>query len=100
MALIMFDNLNDREFSGSFGRLCFILICGALAVVTLDGNPHHFDERLFAVKPHPGQQQVAARLRGDLAADRTLPWRAADAIDPTDMTRIRWFAAAGAEPFG
>ena len=42
----------------------------ALAVVTLDGNPHHFDERLFAVKPHPGQQQVAARLRGDLAADR------------------------------
>ncbi|HFD3802463.1 TPA: hypothetical protein ACF3VA_006198, partial [Pseudomonas aeruginosa] len=35
MALIMFDNLNDREFSGSLGRLCFMLICGALAVVTL-----------------------------------------------------------------
>ncbi|VDZ75265.1 mechanosensitive ion channel family protein [Atlantibacter hermannii] len=35
MALIMFDNLNDREFSGSLGRLCFILICGALAIVTL-----------------------------------------------------------------
>ena len=35
MALIMFDNLNDREFSASLGRLCFILICGALAVVTL-----------------------------------------------------------------
>lgn len=35
MALMMFDNLDDREFSGSLGRLCFILICGALAVVTL-----------------------------------------------------------------
>ncbi|MFP1529070.1 hypothetical protein ACLB1R_30270 [Escherichia coli] len=34
MALMMFDNLDDREFSGSLGRLCFILICGALAVVT------------------------------------------------------------------
>ena len=35
MALIMFDNLNDREFSASLGRLCFILICGALGLVTL-----------------------------------------------------------------
>lgn len=35
MALIMFDNLNDREFSSSLGRLCFLLICGALATVTL-----------------------------------------------------------------
>ncbi|CCJ99646.1 Potassium efflux system KefA protein / Small-conductance mechanosensitive channel [Cronobacter malonaticus 507] len=35
MALITFDNLNDREFSGSLGRLCFVLICGALAIVTL-----------------------------------------------------------------
>lgn len=26
MALMMFDNLDDREFSGSLGRLCFILI--------------------------------------------------------------------------
>ena len=42
----------------------------ALAVVVIDGNPHHYDERLFAVKPHPGQMRVAARLRADLAADR------------------------------
>lgn len=35
MALIMFDNLNDREFSATLGRFCFILICGALALVTL-----------------------------------------------------------------
>ncbi|MDX6019645.1 miniconductance mechanosensitive channel MscM [Scandinavium sp. V105_16] len=35
MALFMFDNLHDREFSSSLGRLCFVLICGALAIVTL-----------------------------------------------------------------
>jgi len=48
MALIMFDNLNDREFFGSLGRLCFILICGALAVVTLSlkraGIPLYVDK--------------------------------------------------------
>ena len=48
MALIMFDNLNDREFFGSLGRLCFILICGALAIVTLSlkraGIPLYVDK--------------------------------------------------------
>ena len=39
----------------------------ALASLSLDGNPKHFDEALFAVKPHVGQQRVAARLRSDLA---------------------------------
>ena len=39
----------------------------ALNVVALQGNPEHFDERLFAAKPHPGQLQVAAWLRQDLA---------------------------------
>lgn len=39
----------------------------ALNVVALQGNPEHFDERLFAAKPHPGQMQVAAWLRADLA---------------------------------
>ena len=39
----------------------------ALNVVALQGNPEHFDERLFAAKPHPGQAQVAAWLRADLA---------------------------------
>ncbi|MBB5206776.1 HAL/PAL/TAL family ammonia-lyase [Chiayiivirga flava] len=38
--------------------------------VIADGNAHHFDEVLFAAKPHPGQLQVAARLRSDLASDR------------------------------
>lgn len=48
MSLIMFDNLNDREFSASLGRLCFLLICGALAVVTLSlkhaGIPLYLDK--------------------------------------------------------
>ncbi|WP_077034412.1 histidine ammonia-lyase [Pelomonas sp. KK5] len=40
----------------------------ATNVVASAGNAHHFDETLFAAKPHPGQQQVAARLRADLAS--------------------------------
>ncbi|HEY9103762.1 aromatic amino acid ammonia-lyase [Chitinimonas sp.] len=42
----------------------------AMNVLASEGNAHHFDETLFAVKPHVGQQQVAARLRDDLASDR------------------------------
>lgn len=41
----------------------------ALNVIAMQGNPEHFDERLFAAKPHPGQNQVAAWLRQDLALD-------------------------------
>ncbi|WP_374399657.1 histidine ammonia-lyase [Niveibacterium sp.] len=41
-----------------------------LACLALDGNAHHFDETLFSVKPHAGQQGVAARLRADLHSDR------------------------------
>lgn len=38
----------------------------AMASVACKGNHYHFDEKLFSVKPHKGQQQVAARLREDL----------------------------------
>lgn len=38
----------------------------AFNVVACAGNAHHFDETLFAAKPHPGQARVAARLRDDL----------------------------------
>ncbi|WP_261817673.1 HAL/PAL/TAL family ammonia-lyase [Vibrio gallicus] len=41
----------------------------ALVSVGIQGNDFHFDEDLFAVKPHPGQQQIAAWLRSDLKAD-------------------------------
>ena len=42
----------------------------AINVVASAGNAHHFDETLFAAKPHPGQQKIAARLRADLASDQ------------------------------
>ena len=35
----------------------------ALNVLALEGNPSHFDEVLFAQKPHAGQQRVAEQLR-------------------------------------
>lgn len=39
----------------------------SMATIALMGNPRHFDERLFAAKPHPGQYAVAARIRADIA---------------------------------
>lgn len=38
----------------------------ALSSIALKGNSHHFDEILFSVKPHLGQQQIAAWIRDDL----------------------------------
>jgi histidine ammonia-lyase len=45
----------------------------ACNVLASAGNAHHFDETLFAVKPHAGQQRVAARVRADLAVDSDKP---------------------------
>ena len=42
----------------------------ALASFALDGNAHHFDAKLFSVKPHPGLQRVAGWLRQDLPCDQ------------------------------
>lgn len=41
----------------------------ALVSVAIQGNSFHFDEALFAVKPHLGQQKIAAWLRDDLQAE-------------------------------
>lgn len=38
----------------------------AMAVIALKGNTFHFDEALFAVKPHAGQNQIASWIRQDL----------------------------------
>lgn len=38
----------------------------AMMSVALQGNGNHFDPRLFAVKPHPGQGDIAAWIRADL----------------------------------
>ena len=40
----------------------------ALASFAAWGNPRHFDADLFAAKPHPGQQRVAAWIRADLSS--------------------------------
>jgi histidine ammonia-lyase len=45
-------------------RLCTRLT--ALACVALQGNRYHFDKRLFDLKPHPGQVQIASWLRQDM----------------------------------
>lgn len=39
----------------------------AVASDVVRGNPAHFDERLFALKPHPGTGQAAAWIRSDIA---------------------------------
>lgn len=38
----------------------------AMNSLALKGNSNHFDDILFSVKPHPGQQSVAAHIRADL----------------------------------
>jgi len=45
----------------------------SLALVALKGNAYHFDERLFSVKPHPGQNRVAERIRADLQVTESAP---------------------------
>lgn len=49
IASISFDNFNDREFSSSLGRLCFILLCGALVLMTTNlkraGVPLYLDRK-------------------------------------------------------
>lgn len=49
IASISFDNFNDREFSGTLGRLCFVLLCGALIMMTTNlrraGIPLYLDRK-------------------------------------------------------
>jgi len=44
----------------------------AMACVALRGNVYHFDKKLFEVKPHPGQIQVASWIRSDLLANKAV----------------------------
>ena len=41
----------------------------SMATVALKGNANHFDEKLFSVKPHPGQMKVATRMRSDFKSN-------------------------------
>lgn len=40
----------------------------AMVSVALKGNTNHFDGKLFSVKPHPGQGQIARWIHDDLQA--------------------------------
>ena len=42
----------------------------AMCCIALKGNTFHFDEHLFAVKPHPGQIQIAAWIRSDFEYEK------------------------------
>lgn len=50
----------------------------SLVSIALQGNPEHFDSRLFKVKPHPGQGQVAQWLYQDLTGCSTTTPRLQD----------------------
>ncbi|MGE5626210.1 MAG: HAL/PAL/TAL family ammonia-lyase [Bacillota bacterium] len=51
----------------------------AMVSIALGSNPKHFAPGLFAVKPHSGQQQVAARIFADMgASERESPIRIQD----------------------
>jgi hypothetical protein len=62
------------------GRWCAALT--AMASEALAGNPGHFDDRIFAAKPHPGQRACARWIREDLRPG------AGEAARP-DMPRIQ-----------
>jgi histidine ammonia-lyase len=62
----------------SLGRLASAL--SAVACEVLRGNASHFDERTFALKPHPGQVTCARWIREDLEYRRG---------DPAQQTRIQ-----------
>lgn len=45
----------------------------SLMTFAIGGNPYHFDAALHAVKPHAGQQQVAAWIAADFEDDSEKP---------------------------
>jgi histidine ammonia-lyase len=52
------------ERSRRLARLASALT--ALASEAMRGSPSHFDDRIFALKPHPGQRACATWIRDDL----------------------------------
>jgi histidine ammonia-lyase len=69
----------------TLSRLCCRLT--ALAAIALRGNRGHFDPRLFAAKPHAGQNQAAAWIWSDLHAGE--PGARAETIRLQDRYSIR-----------
>ena len=58
----------------------------AMSVLALRGNPDHFNERLFELKPHPGQMRVAGLIRDSIGHARWANKNGADPIqDPYSL---------------
>jgi histidine ammonia-lyase len=68
--------INGTQYMAGIGSLALVDaarlatisdIAGAMSLEALKGSQRPFDERLMAVRPHPGQAQSAANLRRMLA---------------------------------
>jgi histidine ammonia-lyase len=57
------------ERAKRLGKLASIIT--AMASEAMHGNPAHFDDRIFALKPHPGQRLCATWIREHLEYDPT-----------------------------
>ena len=57
--------------SGDLTPLSYVVAAlTAMASDVLGGNPAHFDDRIFAAKPHPGQRACARWIREDIEYPR------------------------------
>jgi histidine ammonia-lyase len=71
-------------------RLCQVAdIAGALSLEALQGVPDAFDPRLHAVRPHPGQQEVAAHVRRLIAGSTLVCNQAATSSKVQDPYCLR-----------
>ena len=86
MALITFDSLKEREFANTTGRLCFILLCLALALVTHSlkraGIPLYLDKTAPATtcSTAPSGAATVGAAAGGVGLDRRLPHHRAGAV--------------------
>lgn len=71
--------MNGTSVMVGLGCLAFLRarrlarLCAALTAMgsdVLGGNPAHFDDRIFAAKPHPGQRACARWIREDIEYPR------------------------------
>ena len=74
--------MNGTSVMTGIACLCFeralrlARLASAVTAIIIDvthGNRDHFDPRIFALKPHPGQTLCAAWIRADLASDAPPP---------------------------
>lgn len=59
----------------------------ALVSAAILGNKSHFDDRIFAAKPHPGQREAAREIAADLCLDEAYRRAAEDRVQDTYALR-------------